>query len=45
MERNDISARIVAGAVTTGADLQAILAGADAALYRVKSAGRNCVHQ
>ncbi|MDR3577882.1 MAG: GGDEF domain-containing protein [Anaerolineaceae bacterium] len=40
-----ISAGVAAGSFKTANDVQAILAGADAALYRAKSAGRNCVRQ
>ncbi len=38
-----ISAGVATGRITTSTDVQSIFARADAALYRAKSAGRNCV--
>ena len=40
-----ISAGVAAGLVSTNSEAEVIIAGADAALYRAKSAGRNCVQR
>ncbi|HMD90539.1 MAG TPA: diguanylate cyclase [Anaerolineaceae bacterium] len=40
-----ISVGIAAGSFSTSSDVQGMLARADAALYRAKSDGRNCVRQ